>query len=96
MKLPGMSVNSSLVKFCIPNRLDNATHTEIRSQGCQSTVDCMLIENESLYVSKVNLTQGSKGKPHIEFEKDQTVELSVDKIDPKSVLPFICCFRLSS
>ena len=56
----------------------------------------MLIENESLYVSKVNLTQGSKEKPHIEFEKDQTVELSVDKIDPKSVLPFICCFRLSS
>ena len=35
-------------------------------------------------------------KPHIEFEKDQTVELSVDKIDRNSVLPFICCFRLSS
>ena len=43
-------------------------------------------------------SQGSSGKrkPHIEFEKDQSVELSVDKIDPKSVLPFICCFRLSS
>ena len=68
----------------------------LKFQGWKVKVDCMVTENESLYVSKVNLTQGSKGKPHIEFEKDQTVELSVDKIDPKSVLPFICCFRLSS